>query len=62
MRRSGYGIEASFFVVAGVRAVMAIFVLVFWGGSVASERMKRNRRLRRREAHLRVVKSVSRAG
>ncbi len=61
LRRTGYGIEASFFVVAGVQAVMAIFVLVFWGGSLASERWKRNRRLRRREANLRVVKSVSRA-
>jgi len=41
---------------------MAVFVLVFWAGSLASERWKRNRRLRQREAHLRVVKSVSRAG
>jgi hypothetical protein len=62
LRRSGYGIEASFFSVAGVQAVMAVFVVVFWAGSLASERWKRNRRLRQREAHLRVVKSVSRAG
>jgi hypothetical protein len=62
LRRSGYGIEASFFTVAGVQAVMAFFVLVFWAGTIASGRWKRNRRLREREAHLRVVKSVSRAG
>jgi hypothetical protein len=61
LRRSGYGIEASFFAVAGVQAVMAVFVLMFWGGSSAAERMKRTRRLREREAHLRVVKSASRA-
>ena len=61
LRRSGYGIEASFFTVAGVQAVMAVFVIVFWAGSLASERWKRNRRVRQREAHLRVVKSVSRA-
>jgi hypothetical protein len=40
---------------------MAVFVLLFWAGSSASERFKRNRRLREREANLRVVKSVSRA-
>jgi hypothetical protein len=62
LRRSGYGIEASFVVVAGVQAVMAVFVLVFWAGSLASERWKRNRRLRRRESQLRVVKPISRAG
>ena len=62
LRNRGYGIEASYFSVAGVQAVMAVFVLLFWGGSVASERMKRTRRLREREAQLRVVKSVSKAG
>jgi Na+-transporting NADH:ubiquinone oxidoreductase subunit NqrB len=62
LRRSGYGIEASFFTVAGLQAVMAVFVLMFWAGSLTSGRRTRNRRLRQREAHLRVVKSVSRAG
>lgn len=62
LRRSGYGIEAAFITVAGVQAVMAVFVLLFWGGSLLSARWKRTRRLRQREAHLRVVKSVSRAG
>jgi len=62
LRNRGHGIEASFFTVAGVQAVMAVFVLLFWGGSLASERWKRTRRLRLREAQLRVVKSVSKAG
>ena len=62
LRRNGYGIEAAFFAVAGVQLVMALFVVVFWGGSLVSERMKRTRRLRQREANLRVVKTVSRAG
>src|SRR6202165_1086081 len=62
LRRSGYGIEASYFTVAGVQAVMAGVVLLFWGGSIASGRWKRTRLLRQREANLRVVKSVSKAG
>jgi hypothetical protein len=61
LRRSGYGIEASYYTVAGVQAVMAVFVLLFWGGTLASERWKRTRRLREREANLRVVKSISKA-
>jgi hypothetical protein len=61
LRRSGYGIEAAFITVAGVQAVMAVFVLLFWGGSLLSARWKRTRRLRQREAHLRVVKSVPKA-
>jgi hypothetical protein len=61
LRRSGYGIEAAFITVAGVQAVMAVFVLVFWGGSLLSARWKRTRRLRQREAQLRVVKSVPKA-
>jgi Na+-transporting NADH:ubiquinone oxidoreductase subunit NqrB len=62
LRRSGYGIEASIFAVAGAQAVMAVFVLLFWGGSLASARLKRDRRLRQREAQLRVVRDASRAG
>ena len=62
LRSRGYGIEAAFLTVAGFQAVMAVFVLVFWGGSLASERWKRTRRLRERDSNLRVVKSVSRAG
>ena len=62
LRRSGYGIEASFFAVAGVQAVMAIFVLVFWGGSLASERMEAKPASAPARGHLKVVKSVLRAG
>jgi len=62
LRRNGYGIEAAFFAVAGVQVVMALFVVLFWGGSLLSERMKRTRLLRQREANLTVVKTVSRAG
>jgi Na+-transporting NADH:ubiquinone oxidoreductase subunit NqrB len=61
LRRNGYGIEASFFTVAGVQAIMAVLVAILWGGSIGAERLRRNRRLRQREANLRVVKSVSRA-
>jgi hypothetical protein len=61
LRSRGYGIEAAFITVAGFQAVMAVFVLVFWGGSLLSERWRRTRRLREREANLRVVKSVTRA-
>ena len=61
LRSRGYGIEASFITVAGFQAVIAVFVLIFGGGSLLSERWKRTRLLREREANLRVVKSVSRA-
>jgi Na+-transporting NADH:ubiquinone oxidoreductase subunit NqrB len=61
LRHNGYGIEAAFFTVAAVQAVMALFVLAYWGGSVSLERWRRTRRLRQREANLRVVKPVSRA-
>jgi hypothetical protein len=61
LRQRGYGIEASFITVAGLQAVMAVFVLVYWGGSVATERWKRTRRLREREANLRIVKDLPRA-
>jgi hypothetical protein len=61
LRHNGYGIEAAFFTVAAVQAVMALFVLAYWAGSVSLERWKRTRRLRQREANLRVVKPVSRA-
>ena len=61
LRRNGNGIEAAFFTVAGVQAVMAVLMAALWGGSIGAERWRRNRRLRQREANLRVVKSVSRA-
>jgi Na+-transporting NADH:ubiquinone oxidoreductase subunit NqrB len=61
LRRRGYGIEAAFFTVAAVQAIMAVLVIVYWSASVAMERLKRTRRLRQREENLRVVKSASRA-
>lgn len=61
LRRDGYGVEAAFFTVAAVQAVMAVVVIVFWSFSVARERWKRTRLLRQREANLRVVKPASRA-
>jgi hypothetical protein len=38
-----------------------VLVIVYWGASLMLERWKRTRRLRQREANLRVVKTVSRA-
>jgi len=58
LRRQGYGIEAAFFTVAAVQAVMAVLVIVLWSISVAFERWKRDRRLRQREANLQVIKTV----
>lgn len=60
LRRNGYGIEATFLTVAAFQAVMALLVVAYWGALMATERWKRTRRLRRREAQLRVVKSVPR--
>ena len=57
LRVRGYGIEAAFLTAAGVQAVMAVLVIVLWAASFGSERMQRNRRLRQREAQLRIVKT-----
>jgi Na+-transporting NADH:ubiquinone oxidoreductase subunit NqrB len=61
LRHNGYGIEAAFFTVAAVQGVMAVLVIVYWASSLAFERWRRTRRLRQREANLRVVKPISRA-
>lgn len=61
LRHNGFGIEAAFFTIATVQGVMAVLVLVYWAASMALERWKRTRRLRQREANLRVVKTISRA-
>jgi NQR2, RnfD, RnfE family len=61
LRVRGYGIEAAFFVVAGIQAASAAVAVINWGASLARERYQRNRRLRQREAQLRVVKSIPRA-
>ena len=57
LRVRGYGIEATFLAAAGVQAMMAVVVLVLWAASFGTERMQRNRRLRQREAQLRIVKT-----
>jgi len=57
---AGHGLELAFFSVALVQAVMAIIVAVIWSMTVAMERLKRTRRLRQREANLRIVKTISR--
>ncbi len=61
LRRDGYGVEAAFMTVAALQAVMAVLVIVYWSASVWMERFKRTRRLRQREANLRVVKTISNA-
>ena len=61
LRVRGYGIEAAFFTVAGIQAASAVIAVAAWGAALARERLRRNRRLRQREAQLRVVKSISRA-
>ena len=60
LRRNGYGIEATFVTVAAVQAVMALLLFAYWGVSLAMERWQRTRRLRRREAQLRIVKPLPR--
>jgi Na+-transporting NADH:ubiquinone oxidoreductase subunit NqrB len=57
LRARGAGIEAAFLTVAGVQAVMAVVVVVLWAAAMGRERLERNRRLRQREAQLRVVNS-----
>jgi NQR2/RnfD/RnfE family subunit of NADH-ubiquinone oxidoreductase len=57
LRVRGYGIEAAILTVAGVQAVMAIVVVLLWAASMGRERWQKNRRLRQREAQLRVVNS-----
>ena len=57
LRARGWGIEAAFLTVAGLQAVMAAFVVLMWAVSMGRERWRRNRRLRQRDAQLRVVNS-----
>jgi NQR2, RnfD, RnfE family len=58
LRARGYGIEATFLTVAGLQAVMAVLVIVLWAASTGTERRRRNRRLRQRDAQLRVVENI----
>ncbi len=62
LRGRGSGIEAAFFAVAAIQAASAVVAVIMWGASLARERWRRNRRLRQRDAQLRVVKSVPKAG
>lgn len=61
LRKNGYGIEAAFFTIACVQTVMALVITALWGFAASRDRWKRTRRLRQREANLRVVKPISRA-
>ena len=62
LRGRGYGIEAALFTVAGIQAAMAVVAVIMWGAALLRERWQRNRRLKQREAQLRVVNGdVSRA-
>lgn len=62
LRTRGYGIEAAFFAVAAIQAASAVVAVAMWGASIMRERMRRNRRLRQRDAQLRVVNGIPRAG
>ncbi len=57
LRRTGYGIEATFFTGAAVQAAVALLVFTVLASSAGIERWKRTRRIRQREANLRVVKT-----
>ena len=57
LRRNGSGIEATFLTVAAIQAAMAVAVIAYWAATAAMERWRRTRRLRQREANLRVVKT-----
>jgi Na+-transporting NADH:ubiquinone oxidoreductase subunit NqrB len=61
LRTRGYGIEAAFFAVAAIQATSGVMAVIMWATSLMQERWRRNRRLRQREAQLRVVKSIPRA-
>jgi NQR2, RnfD, RnfE family len=58
LRARGGGIETAFLTAAGVQAVMAVAGVFLWAASMWTERWQRNRRLRQRDAQLRVVKST----
>ncbi len=61
LRTRGLGIEGAFLTVAGVQAVMAVIVATLWSISSATESWERARRLRKREAQLRVVEGIPKA-
>jgi hypothetical protein len=61
LRTRGLGIEAAFLSVAGVQALMSLFVAALWSIATGRETWERSRRLRRREAQLRVVEGIPKA-
>lgn len=61
LRRQGNGIEGAIVTVAAVNAVMALLAVAYWSASAGMERWRRDRRLKQREANLRIVKTSSRA-
>jgi hypothetical protein len=58
---AGHGLEVAIFAVALIQAVMAVVVIVVFSASMWMERWRRTRRLRQREANLRLVKTPTRA-
>jgi len=58
---AGHGLEVTIFAVALIQAVMAVVVIVVFSASMWMERWRRTRRLRQREANLRLVKTPTRA-
>jgi Na+-transporting NADH:ubiquinone oxidoreductase subunit NqrB len=62
VRRGGYGIEGTILTIAGVQAAIAVLTILMWAASASIGRWRRARRLREREANLRVVKGYPRAG
>ena len=55
LRNRGYGIEAAFFTVATLQALIAVIVVMVWTISGTSRRRERGRLLRKREEQLRAV-------
>jgi Na+-transporting NADH:ubiquinone oxidoreductase subunit NqrB len=55
LRSRGLGIEAAFYSVAAVQAVVGLVVILVWSFNTALKRRERGKRLRRREEQLRSV-------
>ncbi len=55
LRSRGYGIEAVFFTVAALQALVALVVILMWSIKTATQRRERGRLLRRREEQLRAI-------
>jgi NQR2/RnfD/RnfE family subunit of NADH-ubiquinone oxidoreductase len=55
LRSRGYGIEAVFFTVAALQALVGLVVIATWSIRTTSQRRERSRLLRRREEQLRAI-------